>query len=88
MWTGGKPPPIPVSRRKHSFRSDVHDAELEALRQRGLAKLLNKHFTDTTAKLMVEKAAANAALRDLEARKAATSEFEASGDGELSPFDS
>jgi hypothetical protein len=84
----GKPPPVPTSRPKYSFRSNIRDAELEALRQRGLAKLLNKHFTDTTAKLMVEKAAADAALRDLEARKAATSEFEACGDGELSPFDS
>jgi len=62
-------------------------AELEALRQRGLATLLNKHFTETTEKLAAEKAAADAALRDLERRKAMTSEFQPSGDGELSPFD-
>jgi hypothetical protein len=87
MWTGGKPP-LPVSKPASSFRNGPRDAELEALRQRGLAKLLNKHFTDTTAKLMAEKAAADAALADLEARKANTSDFQPSGDGALSPFDS
>jgi hypothetical protein len=31
-------------------------SELDELRNRGIAKLLNKHFTDTTAKLAKEKA--------------------------------
>ena len=67
-------------------RSGIH-AELELLRQRGLATVLNKHFTETTHKLVLEKAAADAALHDLERRKAQTSEFHPSGDGELSPLD-
>ena len=62
------------------------NVELEALKQRGLAKILNKHFTETTTRLAQEKAAADAAIADLEARKAATSEFHASP-GELSPID-
>lgn len=49
--------------------SRPHQAELEALRQRGLAKLLNKHFTETAQKLAAEKAAVDSALRDLEERK-------------------
>jgi hypothetical protein len=55
-------------------------AELEALRQKGLATLLNKHFTTEIQKLAREKAAADAALLDLQQRKAGTSEFQASGD--------
>jgi hypothetical protein len=51
------------------------DAELEALKQRGLAKMLNKHFTETALQLEQEKAAADAALRDLEERKSRTSEY-------------
>ena len=63
------------------------DAELEALKQRGLAKILNKHFTETASKLEQEKAAVDAAIRDLEERKARTSEFHVSTDGALSPLD-
>jgi len=102
MWTGGKPPSLPAAgaspqQTKRVSPSKMQQqprhpsgvkAELEALRQRGLATLLNKHFTETTKKLAAEKAAADAALRDLERRKAGTSDFKASGDGELSPLDS
>ena len=63
------------------------DLELDALRQRGLAKILNKHFTETTRKLAAEKAAADAALRDLERRKAQTSGFTPSSNSEISHFD-
>jgi hypothetical protein len=62
--------------------------ELDELRNRGLAKLLNRHFTDTTHRLAEEKAAADAALKDLEERRARTSEFVPSKGGELNPFDS
>ena len=61
--------------------------ELDDLRQRGIAKLLNKHFTATTKQLAKEKAQADAALADLEKRRASTSKFEPSKGGELSPFD-
>jgi WW domain len=64
---------LPVTPNNKDQRAQQHsspdDHEIEALRQRGLAKLLNKHFTETTKKLAAEKAAADAALRDLEARK-------------------
>ena len=51
------------------FRPERQEAELEALRQRGLAKLLNRHFTETTQRLAAEKAAVDAALRDLEEKR-------------------
>jgi hypothetical protein len=63
------------------------DQELDVLRQRGLAKILNKHFTETTLKLATEKAAVDAALRDLDRRKQQTSEFIPSHDHELSQLD-
>jgi len=94
MWTGGKPPRIPTvagsssSKSPTSVMSKQRNAELEALKQRGLAKILNKHFTETTSRLAQEKAAADAAVADLQARKAHTSEFkETHGNGELSPLD-
>ncbi|KAL7565381.1 hypothetical protein ACA910_013599 [Epithemia clementina (nom. ined.)] len=52
------------------FRPERQEAELEALQQRGLAKLLNKHFTKTTQWLVAEKAAVDAAFRDLEDKRA------------------
>jgi hypothetical protein len=68
----------------------VH-AELAALKQRGLAKILNKHFTATAHQLGIEKAAADAALLDLQQRKARTSAFPEHGyvsqQTELSPLD-
>ena len=51
------------------FKSEEQQAELEALRQRGLAKLLNKHFSQETQRLAQEKKAVDAALQDLEERK-------------------
>jgi hypothetical protein len=62
--------------------------EMDALRERGLAKILNQHFSASIKKLAQEKAAADAALRDLEMRKHNTSEFVPSTNGELSPLDS
>jgi hypothetical protein len=100
MWTGGKPPRIPqqqqqAGRKATSEQSDGADAfrptgvnaELEALKQRGLAKILNKHFTETADQLAQEKAAVDAAIADLERRKANTSEFQSSTNGALSPLD-
>jgi hypothetical protein len=90
MWTGGKPPRIPIvtpTRTVPPVKNGRVDAELAALKQRGLAKILNKHFTETAAKLAAEKAAADAACRDLEERKARTSEFKESGNIGLSPLD-
>ena len=52
-----------------SFRPAAQEEELEALRQRGLAKLLNRHFTEATQKIAQERAAADAALRDWHGRK-------------------
>lgn len=96
MWTGGKPPRIPKEALKKqdttssgvAFRPNGVNSELEALKQRGLAKILNKHFTEEAQKLAEEKAAVDAALADLEQRKANTSEFHASFNNDLSPLDS
>ena len=49
--------------------------------------MLNKHFTDTTKQLAKEKAQADAALADLERRRAQTKEFVPSKGGELNPYD-
>ena len=97
MWTGNKPPPLPSSAlqssnnrqtaRTNPVTPNPRDNELEALRQRGLTTLLNRHFTETTQKVALERAAADAAMADLQARKAQTSEFVPSKDGELSPLD-
>jgi membrane protein involved in colicin uptake len=62
--------------------------ELDELRNRGIAKLLNRHLTATTAKLAKEKAEVDAALADLDQRRANTSEFVPSTGGALNPFDS
>jgi hypothetical protein len=48
---------------------------------------MNKHFTETSKQLATEKAEADAALADLERRRAQTSEFVPSKGGELNPFD-
>ena len=95
MWGGGitppRPPPrppsvappsgAPVATSDGKIYADNRQSELEELRQRGLAKLLNKHFTTVTKAISEERAAAEAALRDLEARKANTSEFTGSTNG-------
>jgi hypothetical protein len=94
MWGGGVAPPRPPSVAPPSLApppktssngkhyAQDRQSELEALRQRGLAKLLNKHFTTVTKTIAEERAAAEAALKDLEVRKANTSEFvESTNDG-------
>mmetsp|Transcript_99079 Transcript_99079/g.285872 ORF Transcript_99079/g.285872 Transcript_99079/m.285872 type:complete len:821 (+) Transcript_99079:191-2653(+) len=86
------PPTLPpVASKAKDYKSERPSEvqnELDELRNRGLAKVLNRHFTDTTKKLAKEKAAADAALADLERRRANTSEFVPSKGGELNPFDS
>lgn len=86
------PPLPPVSSKAKDYSTDrpveVTD-ELDDLRTRGIAKVLNRHFTATTKQLAKEKAEADAALADLERRRAQTSEFKPSKGGEgLNPFDS
>eukprot|EP00980_Cylindrotheca_fusiformis_P031032 scaffold25736_cov117-Cylindrotheca_fusiformis.AAC.1 len=88
------PPPTaspsrPSSKAKDytTHREDAVQDELDELRNRGVAKFMNQHFTATTKKLAQEKAAADAALADLERRRAQTSEFVPSNGGELNPFD-
>lgn len=73
----GLPPPSSDGKKYANERQ----SELEALRQRGLARLLNRHFTTVTKAIAEERAAAEAALADLEARKANTSEFTSSNSG-------
>ena len=55
-------------------RNRVQD-ELEDLRRRKLATQFQKHFDALIRRLQAEREAAEAALRDLEARKARTREF-------------
>lgn len=57
-------------------RTPTMKQELEQLRQRGLTKSLNKHFTQECKKVQAELAAAEAALTDLETRKANASSDE------------
>ena len=82
--------PPPSSKAKdYSMEKPVElQDELDELRNRGIAKLLNRHFTETTKRVAEEKAAVDAALQDLEERRARTSEFVPSKGGELHPFDS
>jgi hypothetical protein len=62
--------------------------ELEEIRQQGLAKMFNKQFTEYAEMSEKDKVAYDAALRDLEQRKANTSEFIFSGNsGGISPLD-
>jgi septal ring factor EnvC (AmiA/AmiB activator) len=72
----------------YSGRPSEITSELDDLRNRGIAKGLNRHFTDATRKLAKEKAEADSALADLERRRANKSEFVPSRGGELNPFDS
>ncbi|CAB9524476.1 expressed unknown protein [Seminavis robusta] len=58
------------------FRTPEMSEELEQLRQRGLAKSLNKHFTNECKKVEAELAAADLALRELETRKTAADQEE------------
>eukprot|EP00543_Licmophora_paradoxa_P007829 CAMPEP_0202443468 /NCGR_PEP_ID=MMETSP1360-20130828/2716_1 /ASSEMBLY_ACC=CAM_ASM_000848 /TAXON_ID=515479 /ORGANISM="Licmophora paradoxa, Strain CCMP2313" /LENGTH=699 /DNA_ID=CAMNT_0049059157 /DNA_START=24 /DNA_END=2123 /DNA_ORIENTATION=- len=90
MWGGGaKPPRPPITTPPPpgpSVSNQRQNDELEALRHKGLAKLLNRHFTTVTKAIAQERAEAEAALKDLEQRKANTSEFVSSGSG-LNVFD-
>jgi hypothetical protein len=91
-WGGGATPPpkppsvappsgLPPPSSDGKKYANERQSELDALRQRGLARLLNKHFTSVTKAIAEERAAAEAALADLEARKANTSEFTSSNVG-------
>jgi hypothetical protein len=74
--------------RNTTTKNVARDSELEALKQRGLAKILQKHFTETAAQLEAEKRAADEALADLERRKAQSSQQpQPTKYNELSPLD-
>lgn len=90
-----RPPPPTASPSRPSSRAKDYTThreyavqdELDELRNRGVAKFMNQHFTETSKKLAHEKAEADAALADLERRRAQTSEFVPSNGAELNPFD-
>jgi hypothetical protein len=88
------PPPTasqsrPLSKAKDytTHRKYAVQDELDELRNRGVAKFMNHHFTESSKKLAQEKAEADAALADLERRRAQTSEFVPTNGGDLNPFD-
>lgn len=62
--------PPPASTMSLSSQKKSRQDELESLRRRGLARLLNKHFTSTAQEMAEEREAADLALRELEKRKA------------------
>jgi hypothetical protein len=80
-------PPISSKAKDYSQRPDEVVDELDDLRTRGIAKVLNKHFTQTTKQLAMEKAQADSALADLERRRAQTKTFVPSKGGDLNPYD-
>ena len=80
-------PPVSSKAKDYTDRPDEVVDELDDLRTRGIAKVLNKHFTTTTRKLALEKAEADSALADLERRRAQTKAFVPSNGGELNPYD-
>ena len=80
-------PPVSSKAKDYTERPDEVVDELDELRTRGIAKVLNKHFTITTRKLALEKAEADSALADLERRRAQTKAFVPSNGGELNPYD-
>lgn len=90
-----RPPPpsaspvLPSSKAKDytTHRGSAVQDELDELRNQGVAKFMNQHFTETSKRLAKEKAEADAALADLERRRANTSEFVPSKGGELNPYD-
>ena len=77
----------PPSQETLAKRQSAKDMELEALRQRGLAKKENKTFSQLEQESAVEKAAYEAEKRDLETRKANTSEYRYSGNAHINPKD-
>lgn len=80
-------PPVSSKAKDYTERPDEVVDELDDLRTRGIAKVLNKHFTTTTRQLAIEKAEADAALADLERRRAQTKAFVPSKGGDLNPSD-
>ena len=49
-------PPVASKAKDYTDRPEEVMAELDDLRTRSIAKVLNKHFTDTTKQLAKEKA--------------------------------
>ncbi|KAG7363232.1 hypothetical protein IV203_026592 [Nitzschia inconspicua] len=80
-------PPVASKAKDYTDRPEEVMAELDELRTRSIAKVLNKHFTDTTKQLAKEKAQADAALADLERRRSQTKQFVPSKGGDLNPYD-
>jgi hypothetical protein len=76
-----------VSKGKFEVIKSSRDLELEALRHRGLAKRKSKKFVKLEKKSTKDKATYEAGKRDLEKRKANTSEFQVSGYADISPHD-
>ena len=64
-----QPPPPTISPPTTSYRS-ARKEELEQLRQKGLAKIFNKHFTSVADKIRQEREAAELALQEIVKRKA------------------
>lgn len=85
--THGPLPPISSKAKDYSQRPEEVVDELDDLRTRGIAKVLNKHFTQTTKQLAMEQAQADSALADLERRRAQTKTFVPSKGGDLNPYD-
>jgi len=83
----GPLPPVSSKAKDYSERPDEVVDELDDLRTMGIAKVLNKHFTNTTKRLAMEKAQADSALADLERRRAQTKTFVPSKGGDLNPYD-
>ena len=80
-------PPVSSKAKDYTDRPEEVVDELDDLRTRGIAKVLNKHFTTTARKLAIEKAEADSALADLERRRAQTKAFVPSKGGQLNPYD-
>jgi len=80
-------PPVSSKAKDYTDRPEEIVNELDELRTRGIAKVLNKHFTTTTRQLAIEKAKADSALADLERRRAQTKAFVPSKGGDLNPYD-
>lgn len=74
---------------RYNVLHSKQDLELEALRQRGLTTLLNRHFTEAIRQVANEKAATDAAQKDLEHRRAraAATRTKNPSKVELSPLD-
>lgn len=90
MTTNLSHPPVSSKAKDYSDRPTEVTDELDALRTAGIAKVLNRHFTETTKQLATEKAQADAALADLERRRSKTTKWNGSkvaGSAHLNPYD-